>query len=53
MNELENLIIRYPTLLACSGDFVNAFNALLTMFISGGKLLIAGNGGSAADCEHI
>jgi len=53
MNELENLMARYPALLGCSDDIVSAFNALLRMFKDGGKLMIAGNGGSAADCEHI
>ncbi|HEX8463144.1 MAG TPA: SIS domain-containing protein [Abditibacterium sp.] len=30
-----------------------AFETLKTCFESGGKLLLCGNGGSAADCEHI
>ena len=53
LKELENLIARYPALLGCSDDIVSAYNALLDMFRGSGKLLIAGNGGSAADCEHI
>ncbi len=34
-------------------DLTNILDALLTTFRSGGKLLVCGNGGSAADSEHV
>jgi D-sedoheptulose 7-phosphate isomerase len=30
-----------------------AFETLVKCFVQGGKLLLCGNGGSAADCDHI
>jgi D-sedoheptulose 7-phosphate isomerase len=54
MNEvLETLIRRYPDLECCRADLLKAFEILKTSFQSGGKLLIAGNGGSASDSGHI
>jgi len=50
---LENLIERYPALAGVRGNIAAAFEILKASFGSGGKLLIAGNGGSAADAEHI
>jgi len=50
---LNSLMIRYPALTVCHNEILNAFHTLKTTFENGGKLLIAGNGGSAADCEHI
>lgn len=50
---LEELFVRYPALTACRGDIKYAMEALLQCFYLNGKLLVCGNGGSAADCEHI
>jgi len=50
---LESLIARYPSLAVCREDIANAYSVLEKAFANGGKLLIAGNGGSAADAEHI
>jgi len=36
-----------------SGDIASAVNLIIKTFTSGNKLLIAGNGGSAADAQHI
>jgi len=36
-----------------TGDISAAFGLIAESFARGGKLLIAGNGGSAADAEHI
>ena len=47
------LIKRYPQLEKCSGDIENALKLIIDTFEKGGKLLLCGNGGSAADCEHI
>jgi D-sedoheptulose 7-phosphate isomerase len=48
-----NLVARYPDLAGCAGDIASAFDLLCLTYKSGGKLLVCGNGGSAADCEHI
>ena len=50
---LPSLFKRYPTLRACEGDLRAAFDLLAAAYRSGNKLLICGNGGSAADSEHI
>ncbi len=44
---------RFPECESLLPDLQSAFEALQTTFGSGGKLLLCGNGGSAADCEHI
>jgi D-sedoheptulose 7-phosphate isomerase len=38
---------------SCCSDVVSAIEALREVFSSGKKLLVCGNGGSAADSEHI
>ena len=53
METLENLIQRYPRLSVCRGEIERAFETLKDCFEAGNKLLIAGNGGSCADAEHI
>jgi D-sedoheptulose 7-phosphate isomerase len=53
MDYLQQLISRYPPLSGISGNIHKAYELLIQTFQSGGKLLIAGNGGSAADSEHI
>ena len=50
---LENLIERYPQLASVRGSVSRVYDILCSAFASGGKLLVAGNGGSAADAEHI
>lgn len=50
---LEKLIERYPILVSSKEDIRQAYVILEQCFNNGGKLLIAGNGGSAADAEHI
>ena len=50
---LDNLIQRYPALSDSRNDIWNAAQILVDSYALGGKLLIAGNGGSAADAEHI
>ncbi len=51
--ELEELIRRYPQLDVCKDDIEKAYLLLQKTYDEGHKLLIAGNGGSAADSEHI
>lgn len=53
MNQIEVLIERYPVLKSCSDDILAAFSVLRDSYANGGKILICGNGGSAADAEHI
>ncbi len=50
---LELLCERYPTLVPIKEDILNTYTILEECYKNGGKLLIAGNGGSAADAEHI
>lgn len=44
---------RYPALGACAEDVRAAVDTLIECYRAGGKILLCGNGGSAADCEHI
>src|SRR4051812_33938031 len=48
-----NLLERYPTLRACERELRAAFDLLAAAYRSGNKLLVCGNGGSAADSEHL
>ncbi len=50
---LEELIRRYPSLEQVRDDIADAFLLLRDCFSEGGNLLVGGNGGSAADAEHI
>jgi len=50
---ITRLVERYPKLSACAESIQTAFEALLKTIHSGRKILICGNGGSAADTEHI
>ena len=50
---VDTLIARYPALEACGTDIRAAIKALCTSYHAGGKLIVCGNGGSAADAEHI
>jgi phosphoheptose isomerase len=50
---LETLQERYPDLQPCMDSIGAAYNVLRDTFATGGKLLVCGNGGSAADSEHI
>jgi len=53
MNYLEELIERYPVLAGVKPQIREAYEILESCYDNGGKLLIAGNGGSCADAEHI
>ena len=53
MNELERLMKRYPQLVGCREAITETYQVLEESFRNGGKLLICGNGGSAADSDHI
>jgi len=51
--ELNSLIERYPSLSVCKKDIEKAYLMLEKAYDNNKKLLIAGNGGSAADSEHM
>ncbi|WP_442855595.1 D-sedoheptulose-7-phosphate isomerase [Clostridium sp. Marseille-P2415] len=53
MKYLEELMERYPVLERVKPQIREAYEILAACYESGGKLLIAGNGGSCADAEHI
>jgi D-sedoheptulose 7-phosphate isomerase len=53
MDYLQQLTKRYPQLESIEAEINKAFFIIAESFARGGKLLIAGNGGSAADAEHI
>lgn len=50
---LDLLVQRYPSLDTCKEQIRSTYTILEECYKNGGKLLIAGNGGSAADSEHI
>ncbi len=50
---LNDLIKRYPALNEISCDIKKALDLMLECYKNNGKILLCGNGGSAADCEHI
>jgi len=52
-NHLQDLIARYPKLDSVKPEIGKAFELIAESFAGGGKLLAAGNGGSASDAEHI
>ena len=53
IKHIDLLIGRYPTLESCKEDIIKAYLIMEEAFENDHKLLIAGNGGSAADAEHI
>lgn len=50
---MDDLYSRYPSLESIRNSIDSACSLLETTFRSGCKLLVCGNGGSAADGEHI
>ena len=50
---LNTLIERNPDLESIRGDIAAAADLLIRCFENGGKMLLCGNGGSCADCDHI
>lgn len=50
---IDELIDRYPKLESIKKDIGVAYELIKNMYKDGGKLLVGGNGGSAADSEHI
>lgn len=50
---LDDCIESFPILAPCKGDIEAAFGILVACFKNEGKVLTCGNGGSAADADHI
>jgi len=50
---LNELLFRYPQLTSCKEDIENAVKMIINCYEKGGKLILCGNGGSCADCDHI
>lgn len=53
VKHIDLLMARYPSLETAKADIIAAYLLMEECYENGGKLLIAGNGGSAADAEHI
>ncbi len=51
--EVEKLCERYPDLIACRKDIESAIDTIKGCYENNNKVLTCGNGGSAADAEHI
>jgi D-sedoheptulose 7-phosphate isomerase len=49
---IHDLVKRRPELSGCVDDLMRAYEAMCDCYRHGGKLLLCGNGGSAADAEH-
>ncbi len=50
---IESSEVKLKILDECSGDIIKMVNTVVDSYKNGGKLLLCGNGGSAADCQHI
>ncbi len=50
---IETLIENHPALAPIRADIEAARDLLIDTYRAGGKLLLCGNGGSCADCDHI
>ena len=50
---LNELLSRYPQLKVCEPTLIEAVSAIIDCYKNGGKILLCGNGGSCADCDHI
>ncbi len=49
----ESSKVKLEILDKCSNQIFNMVSAVTNIYKSGNKLLLCGNGGSAADCQHI
>lgn len=50
---IETLLANHPALTLCTPEITAARDLLVDTFRAGGNLLLCGNGGSCADCDHI
>lgn len=50
---ISELTARYPSLESCKTDISSALELMKNCYLYGAKILVCGNGGSAADSDHI
>lgn len=50
---IDLLLKRYPELEVCKNEIIESYLLMDACYKNGGKILVAGNGGSAADAEHM
>ncbi len=50
---IETLLQNHPSLSVCRASIEATRDLLIRTYRKGGKLLLCGNGGSCADCDHI
>jgi len=50
---VESIKVKQATLEKCMDSILAAAQLIVDTFLSGGKVLLCGNGGSAADCQHM
>lgn len=50
---IDDLIVRYPQLTEAKGQIEACCELLINAFSAGNRLIVAGNGGSCSDAEHI
>lgn len=50
---VESIKVKQQTLDKCMDSILSAAQLIVDTFLSGGKVLMCGNGGSAADCQHM
>lgn len=50
---MDEMVKRYPALAVCAADVRRAIELMCAAYEHGKKVLTCGNGGSAADAEHI
>lgn len=53
MYHYRRLFERYPTLVCVKQQIMDAYEIMMKVYQNNGKLLVCGNGGSAADSDHI
>lgn len=53
MKQIEILVERYPQLNVIKQDLINAVEKIIKAYKNGNKIMVCGNGGSAADSLHI
>lgn len=49
---IDGLINRVPSLSDCKNEILEVLDLIVKTYRNDGKMLLCGNGGSAADCEH-
>ncbi|GHU81638.1 phosphoheptose isomerase [Clostridia bacterium] len=50
---IEHFFSRYPVLISCKTEIINTVETIIKTYSSNNKVLTCGNGGSAADAQHI